>query len=241
MPNIGQQVFTRRSLPHWYVPGADYFITFRLDGSLPREALDKLAEQRRNLMDESPRSDESPRDRSMRIHKLIFAGYDRLLDERSNDQLLSDPRIAAVVRSSLYYVHEELKRYHPMSYRIMPNHVHLVFSLSDQSFQPNEVVNPGEQTDSTSPLSRVMHSIKSFTAHEINKLTHSTGPVWQRESFDHWIRTDEELERIVEYVRMNPVKARLVQKPEDWYFSSAHDRLLSDGQRTGWLKWRTKS
>jgi hypothetical protein len=44
---------------------------------------------------------------------------------------------------------------------------------------------------------------------------------WQRESYDHWIRNDDEKARIRRYIRMNPVNARLCQAPEDWKWSSA--------------------
>ena len=49
------------------------------------------------------------------------------------------------------------------------------------------------------------------------------------------MRDDEELGRIVEYIRFNPVKAGLVAQPEEWFFCSAHDRLLQDGAECGLL------
>ena len=58
---------------------------------------------------------------------------------------------------------------------------------------------------------------------------------WQHESYDHWVRDDEELERIVAYIAANPVKANLVRQPQDWYFCSSHDRFLQDGSAEGFL------
>lgn len=53
----------------------------------------------------------------------------------------------------------------------MPNHVHLLFTLSpEESFK------------------EVIHSIKSFTAHEINKALNRSGAIWQQESYDRMIR-----------------------------------------------------
>jgi hypothetical protein len=40
------------------------------------------------------------------------------------------------------------------------------------------------------------------------------------------VRDVDELERIIRYVEEGPVKAGLVAAPEDWPFSSAHDRKL---------------
>jgi len=83
-----------------------------------------------------------------------------------------------------------------------------------------------------------MHSLKSYTAHEANSILNRTGAFWQTESYDHWVRDDEELERIVSYIRDNPVKAGLVKRPEDWFWCSCQDRFLLDGDTGGWLEWR---
>ena len=66
------------------------------------------------------------------------------------------------------------------------------------------------------PLVAIMQGLKGATAHRINKLLQRSGPVWQEESFDHVPRSDESLEEKREYIRQNPVKAGLVQKPEDY-------------------------
>jgi len=74
-------------------------------------------------------------------------------------------------------------------------------------------------------LSNILHSWKSFTSNQANKSLHRTGEsFWQAESFDHWIRDDAEHARLVAYVENNPVKARLCKSPEDWKWSSAHER-----------------
>ncbi len=63
-------------------------------------------------------------------------------------------------------------------------------------------------------LSSIMHSWKSYTSKEANKLLHRAGETfWQKESFDHWIRDDAEHARLVTYVENNPVKARLCKSP----------------------------
>jgi putative DNA methylase len=92
-----------------------------------------------------------------------------------------------------------------------------------------------ERLDSSGPLSEIMHSLKSYTANKINRFLQRAGQLWQHESYDHWVRDEEELERIILYVAWNPVKANLVTKPYEWYFSSAHDRYLQDGQEEGFL------
>jgi len=57
--------------------------------------------------------------------------------------------------------------------------------------------------------------MKSATAHRISKL-HSSGPVWQEESFDHVLRSNESLKEKCEYIRQNPVRRGLVGQPGEY-------------------------
>src|SRR5439155_11547552 len=77
----------------------------------------------------------------------------------------------------------------------MPDHVHMLFlPLRDEEGWPY-------------PLVDILQCLKSTTAHRINKLLHTSGPVWEEESFDHVLRSDESLKEKCEYIRQNPVKA----------------------------------
>ena len=65
-------------------------------------------------------------------------------------------------------------------------------------------------------------SIKNYSARQANAILGRTGqPFWQDESYDHWVRSPEELEKIVRYIEKNPVAAGLVDRVEDWRWSSA--------------------
>jgi putative DNA methylase len=71
--------------------------------------------------------------------------------------------------------------------------------------------------------------LKGGTAREANKRLGVAGvPFWQRESYDHWARNEEEFQRIVAYIENNPVKAGLVAKASDYRWSSARRRLEAD-------------
>ncbi len=71
-------------------------------------------------------------------------------------------------------------------------------------------------------LSRITKAVKNFSARQANALLGRTGqPFWQDESWDHWVRGPEELEKIVEYIEANPLAAGLVERVEDWRWSSA--------------------
>lgn len=76
------------------------------------------------------------------------------------------------------------------------------------------------------PGEMISHSIQSFTANECNKLIGARGAFWQTETYDHVVRSDEELQRATQYVENNPVKAGLCASAVDYTWSSA--RLRKD-------------
>jgi hypothetical protein len=67
----------------------------------------------------------------------------------------------------------------------------------------------------------IMQSIKSESAHRINRHLGRKGPVWQDESFDHVLRHAESIERAVEYLMENPVAAGLAAGPHEyrWFWA----------------------
>src|SRR5882724_6373500 len=99
---------------------------------------------------------------------------------------------------------EDNHRIHLYAVVVMPDHVHLLF-------QPLR-----DENGWSFPLVDIMQCMKGATAHRINKLLHRSGPVWEEESFDHVLRSDESLKEKCEYIRQNPVRRGLVQKPEDY-------------------------
>ena len=88
----------------------------------------------------------------------------------------------------------------------MPDHVHLLMQPLPKS--DNEFWS----------LSSIMHSIKSYSAKQIAKLMKHIGTVWQDERYDRIIRDNEEFQNTWEYIRQNPVKAKLSATPEEYPF-----------------------
>jgi putative transposase len=68
-------------------------------------------------------------------------------------------------------------------------------------------------------LASILHSLKSFTSNEANKLLRRSGQFWEHESFDHCVRDEEEWARIIAYALNNPVKANLVDEWRSWRWS----------------------
>ena len=121
--------------------------------------------------------------------------------------LLAIPRIARVVESAL--LHFQGRRYGLHAWCVMPDHVHVL-------------VTPFHGYG----LERILHSWKSFTANEINRMLHRSGTVWQRESFDHLVRSPEAFERFLAYIEANPVTAGLCSRAPEFRFSSARHREM---------------
>ena len=131
-----------------------------------------------------------------------FVVMDRLLDSSCcGPHYLGSPAIAKMVTDAILY--RDLRSYQLHAFVVMPNHVHLLMT-------PLEAV------------SKVMQSLKRFTAREGNRMLGLTGlPFWQDENYDRLVRDETEFGRIVHYIEWNPVMAGLAAAPEDFAWSSA--------------------
>ena len=70
-------------------------------------------------------------------------------------------------------------------------------------------------------LGQIMDAIKGASAHKINQALQRKGKVWQTESFDHVLRSSENLGQKIQYLLDNPVRRGLACRWEDypwtWY------------------------
>lgn len=237
-----REIITKGDLPHWYMPGAAHFVTYRLADTLPAEVLKRLRAEREARLGQPPLPGVSRWKQKAQAHKQFFAAYDRYLDQASSVRWLENPAVAEIIIGNLYHHHQV--KYQLLEYSVMPNHVHVLFvpiiadagSISHVADAVSVRIQPlasnqsdldyfsDEVTDTQSPLSKIMHSLKSYTANEANKELSRDGRFWQRESYDHWVRDDAELARIAEYIANNAVSAKLAENAWDWPYCSAHDR-----------------
>ena len=93
--------------------------------------------------------------------------------------------------------------YRVFAYCIMPDHVHLLI-----------------QTASKYSLSLIMQMLKGSFSRKLNRLSNSTGHVWQRRYYDEVVRTNFQLLNQIDYIHANPVAAGLVDSVELYSFSS---------------------
>jgi REP element-mobilizing transposase RayT len=101
--------------------------------------------------------------------------------------------------------------WHVHEYVVMPTHLHLFCEFG------------------AGGVKSTLEDFKRFTGHRASKLLGQNDKrFWQREWFDHWSRSDEEDDRIIAYIRNNPVKAGLVETPEEWPYSRSRLRAGPD-------------
>lgn len=186
-------------LPHWEVEDGRYFITIHLAGAIPQQGVQRL----RQLSHDAARIDNRAASDWLRIQRMIFQEMERWLDRAEFISHLRHPQIAAMVCEAIEHRHQRCE-WNVLEYVVMPTHLHLFCELGDQS------------------LLRVMKDFKRWTGHEAVKIldTGKASRFWQREWFDHWSRSDEEDEKIIRYIRENPVKAGLVPDYLQWLWSS---------------------
>src|SRR6266436_6448385 len=177
---------TRRHLPHWRQENTTYFVTFRLADSIPAAKLSDLEATREAWLKHNPEpwSDAQCKE----YYERFSAKLEEWLDAGSGSCVLKNERVSKIVADALN--HFEGERYKLGAWVVMPNHVHVT-------------VTPLEGYT----LSEILHSWKSYTAHELNKLLGPAGQLWQRESYDHIVRNERALFKIEDYIEHNPLKA----------------------------------
>ncbi len=179
------------TLPHWRQGGVTYFVTFRLADSIPQELLRQWSAE----LDSWRREHPEPYDEQTR--RTFYSRFPHRLqnwiDADYGTCVLRIPEVRQLVETALGYFHGV--RYVLDASVVAPNHVHAL-------------VTPLEGWD----LSNILHSWKSFSAHEILKVeaasrrfkemkSYSPTRVWQKESFDHIVRSPESLEKYRRYIR----------------------------------------
>jgi type I restriction enzyme R subunit len=214
---MDREVIRRRHLPHWDVPNAMYFVTTCLEGSIPAQGLLELTRFRAELRRRPKPAHLTEEEWGSHRWKLNFACLEEWLDRQPARRVLEEPALAQAVVDSMYHFAGE--RYDLFAYVVMPSHLHWLF-------QPLSAWVETDTDPYRTPRERITYSLNRFTGTRCNRLLRVNGSFWQTESYDHWVRDVDELERIIRYIEENPVKAGLVETAEQWRFSSAWARKL---------------
>lgn len=197
-PRFGQvNIRNRGRLPHWEKDSGLYFLTFRLADSLPHHVLDRVLERNRILL--AAKRSGIP---LLPEQKVLIAEFNARKIEEYEDRgigqcQLRDQRIAGAMAAALRHWHG--KRYRLLAWCIMPNHVHVICRLF-----------PGRE------LGGIVKGWKAQLSRSASHVLGHGGQIWQREYYDRLIRKEGELDRAIDYVLTNPIRANLSNWPWVW-------------------------
>ena len=190
---------TKRNLPHWQFDGGLYFVTFRLADSLPQELLRPWLDEKRAWLQKHPKPWDAFNLEQFR--RLFPRRMDAWLDAGYGKCALREPTCAAFVAEAMLKFDGE--RYDVASFVVMPNHVHALFQLRDNT-----------------QLDRVLKAWKGVSARNINLHLGQSGALWQQESRDTSLRDPGHLIRCYAYILENPEKAHLREGEYLYYEAS---------------------
>ena len=204
----------RGYLPH--IENKQYqMITFRLYDSVPKEVVEGWKEtlsllgsltSKLGQLTSSQREQQEPRRLSFSTYKTeadrLLALLDKYEDAGYGSCVLKNDNVAKIVHDAIFFYHG--KKYNVISWCIMPNHVHVLIEVMKNI-----------------SLSSILHSWRSFSSNEINKLLNRSGRLWMPEYFDRFIRDNDHFNNVVDYIHNNPVKAGLVKEATEYKWSSA--------------------
>ncbi len=131
-------------------------------------------------------------------HSIPGTYYHIVIVTNKRLRILSDNKVASIIFQTFDWMEAE-KRLEWICIMVMSDHVHAVIRLKEQ------------QT-----LAKVLHSIKRYTAREINKQLSTEGAFWQKGYIDWGIRDDAALNNTLRYCYANPVRAGIVEAPRDY-------------------------
>jgi REP element-mobilizing transposase RayT len=208
--------FYQRNLPHWHPEGQTFFVTFRLVNSLPDQVIQELKEQRERERQVilTKFIDIQQDDKLYKLEKSYFSHFDRWLDccVEESPRWLAVEAVAKIVAEEIHRL--DGKRYRLLAYCLMSNHGHLLVDTSEHIFKPAH-----KGLTAFYPLTDTLKLLKGRTARYSNQVLGRNGSFWNHESYDHVVRDQKELGRIIPYIANNPVKAGLVKNWEDWKFT----------------------
>ena len=166
--------------------------------------------------------------------RIVFSGVPHHVTQRGNHrQRVFFSRGDHLAYLNLLDEHARQFSVDVVAYCLMPNHVHLVVIPS----------HPGG-------LHRMFKGVHGQYAQRVNRMREQQGHLWQGRYFSSPLDADYFL-NAVRYVELNPVRARMVAKAEDYAWSSAaahcgqcKDPLVGPQPRSkilagigNWSKW----
>ncbi len=202
------KIYYENILPHLLPPGATFHVTFRLFDSLPQTVLISL----KNWFELEVYRINKAKGKGKLIEDLkhqLFGKYENQLDMKPYGSCyLKQKSVAEILARKILSYND--KYYDLIAMSIMPNHAHLLIDTSIQ------LTNETEDLNNYVQLNKIMQYIKGGSSFLINRYLNRKGTLWQRESFDRYIRNENQLNTVKNYILQNPVKANLNSKFTQW-------------------------
>ena len=145
---------------------------------------------------------ERPRHRLPHPYYLGLRNYFLTMCVADRRKLFTTARLVEVLVSTLLdqFCRAQLSI---VAYCFMPDHCHILAGSLSQ----------------TCDLSRAVRSFKGVSATHAREM--GVRKLWQRDYYDHILRSDESVNYVAAYIFANPVRAGLVKNPRDWPFSGS--------------------
>ena len=187
---------TKHKLPHWEQSGCVCGMTFRLADSLPESLLGPWRHQKEAWLELHPRpwTDEVENEYYSRFTNVV----QHWLDAGHGSCVLRLPDVAAQLAKRFH--ERDGIDYVLLAFVIMPNHTHLLFSF--------------ERGDD---LPTIAQRWKGGSSREINLLLKRSGRLWQPDYFDRLVRSPQHFQTSLDYIRDNPLKAKLHESDFVWW------------------------
>lgn len=125
------------------------------------------------------------------------------------EPMFADFRAADILMEAVLFGKKQ-QWYYLLSFVIMPDHMHLVIIPKDKN------------------ISECMKSIKGFSARQINRVLNRKGSIWQVGFYDYVLDSEEKVLTRMKYVEDNPLRKGLVNRSEDYEYSSINHREETD-------------
>ena len=139
-------------------------------------------------------------------------GFFHVMVQGINKKYIFEKSIDKEEYLSLLLRHKEKFKIVLLAYCIMDNHAHLLI-----------------YTDQIDEMSKYMRIVNSMFAKDYNRALNRVGYVFRDRFNSQYIDNKEYLLKCLRYIHMNPVKANIVERPEEYKYSTYNDFLKNNG------------
>jgi len=190
----------RSRLPHWEVDAHWHFVTIRCHGSLPEAVKQQVLEIHTNLQSIEPNCEAF-----QQLQRQYFLTVEKYLDTGRGFAPFMNPETCQQCLQAIHAM--ETEGWKTGAAVVMPNHIHLLIHAEPPA----------------STLREVLIRFKGRSAKWANQTLGRSGKFWQQDWFDRWMRHEAEVAKVVNYIRENPVKAKLCQNWEEYPYRIDRD------------------